>query len=67
MESPQPDFSVEGARGSCILVRPLTPRAFEWTNENIANPQRLGNVVAVEQQSMAQVVQRIVADGLVVA
>ena len=64
-----PDFSVEGSGRFCTvyLLRPLTPRAFEWIDEHIpGDAQTLGNAVAVEHRYIGVIADGIAADGLVI-
>jgi len=70
MKSNQPDFSIEGEGRFCTvyLLRPLTPRAFNWIDEHIPEDgQRLGTAVTVEHRFVGAIAAGIVADGLVVA
>ena len=65
----QADFSVEGGGCFCTvyLLRPLTPAAFDWTEEHIPeDAQRLGNDVAVEHRYIGPLVEAIISDGLAV-
>ena len=65
-----PDFSIEtdSRLATVYLLRPLTPRAFDWLDEYIReDTQRLGNAVAVEHHFIDAIAEGIVADGLVIA
>jgi len=69
MKSNQHDFSIEGSGRFCTvyLVRPLTPRAFDWIDEHISeDAQRLGNGVAIEHRFVVAIADAIIGDGLVV-
>lgn len=66
----KPDFSIEGSGRFCTvyLLRPLTPRAFEWIDEHISEDhQTLGNAIAVQTRYIGPIAEGIVADGLIVS
>ena len=61
------DVRVEN-HGSLFLLRPTTPEAEAWLEENIADDaQTLGNATACEPRYVEAVVEGMQADGLVVA
>lgn len=66
MRAHNPDFEVQN-EGSIFLLRPKSPAAEEWLWENIpSDAQCWGNAVVVEHRYIADIVEGIQADGLVV-
>lgn len=57
------DYKAEN-HGSLWLIRPLTPEATEWLNENLSEEaQWFGNAVAVEPRYVPGLVERLRAEG----
>lgn len=63
-----PDFAVENHL-SLVLVRPLTPEANAWLDENVANPdtQWFGGALVCEPRYVSDLVAGIEGDGLTVS
>lgn len=62
----RPDFYVQN-EGTIFLFHPKTEAAKEWISEHIPeDAQRWGDAVAVEHRYIADIVEGIQADGLVV-
>jgi hypothetical protein len=60
------DFEVEN-QGSIFLLRPNTPAAEQWLDDNISDDrQSFGKAVVVEHRYIADIVQGIQNDGLTV-
>jgi len=64
--SPTPDFLCEN-HGSIFLLRPISPAAFLWIDENLpADRQTFGNAVAVEHRCIWAILEGIQNEGLAV-
>jgi hypothetical protein len=62
----QLDVEVEN-HGSVVLVRPLSDAARAWLAEHVSpDAQRFGGAVAVEPRYVANLVDGMIGDGLVV-
>jgi len=67
-EEIQPDFIVEN-HGSILLLKPLTPSAISWIEDHIGQEdayQPYFPIVVVEPRYIADIVEGIQNDGLVV-
>jgi hypothetical protein len=52
-------------QGTVTLVRPLTQRASEWINQNVQDDsQRFGPALILEHHYLANLLNRMIADGL---
>ena len=66
--SPSPDFVVEN-HFTIFLLRPLTPAAKSWVQENLpdeSNRMDFAGSVVVEHRYISEIVRGAQADGLVV-
>ena len=62
-----PDFSVEN-HFTVFLLRPLTPAAESWIDEQIPEDAlNFGNAVVVEHRYISEIVEGIRNDGLAVS
>jgi hypothetical protein len=67
LKTNSPDFSIEGEGRFCTvyLLRPLTPAAFDWIEDNLpADRTTFGGAVVVEHGYIADIVRGARADGL---
>jgi hypothetical protein len=65
-QSNEVDFYCEN-HGSIFLLRPVSPVAFSWIEENLPEDRMtFGGAVAVEWRFIGDIVQGAIADGLVV-
>lgn len=65
--SPTPDFEIENHQ-SIFLLRPLNPAAESWIKEFLPQDRMsFGSAVVVEHRYIADIVEGIRNDGLVVS
>lgn len=61
-----PDFTIRD-EGSIVLLEPQTGRAAEWVGEHLPDDvMSWGRAVVIEHRYFPAVIERIIADGLVV-
>lgn len=66
MHKPETDFTVRN-EGTIFLLTPNTEAGRQWATDNLpSDAQTWGNAVVVEHRYIADIVEGIQADGLVV-